>query len=118
MFFFLTEESTDDFVDYLRSSGIVNRIIRSVYGYFVSELQRKVASNGEGERDFALPFFQVGFTDLDDAAVHEFEGIDPIKNDDYATDAQYSFLKTSICRLRAGDQCTGMASGHVYCFHS
>jgi hypothetical protein len=74
MLFIIPEDSTEDFVAYLRSAGIERTLIRRAYDHVVFGLRLQLSSDWESEREYALPFFQSGFTDLDNAGVDEVVG--------------------------------------------
>jgi hypothetical protein len=72
--FISAEDSTDDFVAYLRSSGVESTIVRRVYNYLVYNLKLAMAyPYGTTTEDIA-PFFQVGFTELDNEGFEELTG--------------------------------------------
>ena len=67
-----SEDSTDVFVQHLRSSGIESHLVSRAYGYLVLNLRIDLALSKNMET--VQPYFQVGFTDLDDTSVQEVAG--------------------------------------------
>ncbi|ELT99963.1 hypothetical protein CAPTEDRAFT_223730 [Capitella teleta] len=74
MFIPLKVDSTDDFLSFLRTSGIERFVIRRMYDYSVVGMQVSMSYDYPGSdstRNKILMFFQSGFTDLDPVGVEE-----------------------------------------------
>ncbi|ELT92392.1 hypothetical protein CAPTEDRAFT_192720 [Capitella teleta] len=65
------EDSTDDFVRYLRDTGIEYTILRRLYGYTVVSVETSLSHHPGHRNDIPRLILRSGFADLDDEGVQQ-----------------------------------------------